>query len=251
MGILENKVAFITGANSGVGQETAKLFLAEGAKLALLDRNNTWMGEFTEEHKDRVICFHSDLKNEAAVKEALDKTYEVYGKLDVLCNIAGMFDFFRPITEMSDELFEDVMGSNLYGDVYTMRHVLPRMIEAGGGNIVNIASIAGEAGFRGGLAYTISKHGIVGLTKNTAYAYALNGIRCNSISPSGINTPMLSSGHGEASEFGMARYSLGRACKPRNCEPDEVAQLVLFLASDASKAINGADINIDVGCSAY
>ncbi len=250
MGTLEGKVAFITGANSGVGQKTAELFLAEGAKLALLDRNKDWMEGFAAEHEN-VIAFHMDLKVEADVKAAMAKTIEVYGKLDVLCNIAGMFDFFRPITEMDDELLEDVMGSNMYGDLYTMRCAVPHMIENGGGSIVNIASIAGQTGFRGGLAYTMSKHGIVGLTKNTAFAYALQGIRCNAISPSGINTPMLFGGHGEASEFGMERYVLGRACKPRNCEPEEVADLVLFLASDKSRAINGAVINIDVGCSAY
>ena len=251
MGKLNGKVAFITGANSGVGQKTAELFLKEGAKLALLDRNNDWMEGFAAAHED-VIAFHVDLKVEADVKASIAKTIEVYGKLDVLCNIAGMFDFFRPITEMDDELMEDVMGSNLYGDLYTMRCAVPHMIENGGGSIVNIASIAGQTGFRGGLAYTMSKHGIVGLTKNTAYAYALQGIRCNCISPSGINTPMMTSGQGgAASEFGMSRYTLGRACKPRNCEPEEVAQLGLFLASDAARAINGADINIDVGASAY
>lgn len=250
MSKLTGKVAFITGANSGVGQKTAELFLKEGAKLALLDRHNDWMDGFAAEHED-VIAFHVDLKVESDVKAAITKTIETYGKLDILCNIAGMFDFFRPITEMGDELFEDVMGSNMYGQLYTMRCAVPHMVENGGGSIVNIASIAGQTGFRGGLAYTMSKHGVVGLTKNTAYAYALTGLRCNAIAPSGINTPMLFGGHGEASEFGMERYSHGKSCKPRNCEPEEVANLVLFLASDDSSAINGAVINIDVGASAY
>lgn len=248
--ILEGKVVFITGANSGVGQKTAQLFLAEGAKLALLDRKNDWMENFAKENEN-VIAFHVDLKVEADVKAAVQKTLDTYGKIDALCNIAGMFDLFKPITEMDDELWEDVMGSNLYGDLYTMRAVIPGMIENGGGSIVNVASIAGHTGFRGGLAYTVSKHGVIGLTKNTAFAYALKGIRCNAIAPSGINTPMLTAGHGNASEFGMERYLLGKACKPRNCEPEEIADLALFLVSDSSKAINGAVINIDVGANAY
>lgn len=250
MEILRGKIAFITGANSGVGQKTAQLFAEEGAKLALYDRNNDWMEDFAGKTQD-TIAFHADLRDEKSVKAAIEKTIEVFSRIDVLCNIAGVFDFFRPLTETDDELLEEVMGSNLYGDIYTMRYALPSMLENGGGSIINVASIAGQAGFRGGMAYTVSKHGIVGLTKNTAFAYALKGIRCNAIAPSGINTPMLTGGHGMASEFGMERYLLGKACKPRNCEPEEISELALFLASDKASAINGAVINIDVGASAY
>ena len=192
-----------------------------------------------------------NLRNEEDVEVAVADTIERFGKIDILFNIAGIFDCFKPITETDNDLLHKVMETNLYGCIYTIRYVMPSMLENGGGSIINVASIAGQAGFRGGMAYTVSKHGIVGLTKNTAFAYALQGIRCNAIAPSGINTPLLTKGHSNASEFGMERYSLGKDCKPRNCEPEEVAQLGLFLASDKASAINGAVINIDVGASAY
>lgn len=248
--LLKDKVAFITGGNSGVGQEAVKLFHENGAKLAVVDIRTDWLDEYAAQNDD-VMTAVVNLRHEDEVRKAVEATLAKYGRIDILFNIAGVFDQFRPITETDNDYFNFVMETNLYGDLYTMRAIIPGMLENGGGSIINVASIAGSAGFRGGMGYTVSKHGIVGLTKNTAYAYAPQGLRCNCISPSGVNTPMLSSGHGEASEFGMSRYVLGRDCKPRNCEPDEVAQLGLFLASDASKAINGADISIDVGCSAY
>ncbi len=249
--ILEGKVALITGGNSGVGQEAVKLFHAEGAEISAVDIRTDWLEGFARE-QEGVLVHQVDLRREQEVISAVKDTLDRFGKIDILFNIAGVFDKFRPLTETDNEFFSFVMETNLYGDLYTMRAVLPGMLKNGGGSIINVASIAGQTGFRGGLAYTVSKHGIVGLTKNTAFAYALQGIRCNSISPSGVNTPMMTSGQGgAASEFGMSRYVLGRGCKPRNCEPEEVAQLGLFLASDASKAINGADINIDVGASAY
>ena len=176
--ILDGKVALITGGNSGVGQEAVKLFSAEGAKISAVDIRTDWLDEFAAACGD-VMVHRVDLRHESEVKAAVEDTLARFGKIDILLNIAGVFDKFRPLTETDNEHFAFVMETNLYGDLYTMRSVLPNMLENGGGCIINVASIAGQTGFRGGLAYTVSKHCIVGLTKNTAYAYALQGIRCN------------------------------------------------------------------------
>jgi len=248
--LLKNKTAIITGGNSGVGKEAVRLFHEQGASVCALDLCVDELEKFAV-GKDNVICKKVNLQNQQEVKAAVEAAVRHFGKIDVLFNIAGIFDRFKPLTETDNALLFKVMNTNLYGDIYTMRYVLPVMLENGGGSIINVASIAGQTGFRGGVAYTVSKHGIIGLTKNTAFAYAAQGIRCNAISPSGVNTPMLTKGHDTASAFGMERYSLGKACKPRNCEANEVAELGVFLASDKASAINGAVINIDVGASAY
>lgn len=250
MGRLDGKVAFITGANSGVGQCAVQTFLKEGAKIAALDRKDDWISGWAEENRENVIFFKVDLKNADEVTAAVNKTVEVFGKLDIVFNIAGVLDHFLPVGECDDALMEDVMGSNLYGCYNTTKAALPHFLKQGKGNIINIASIAGWHGWRGGTAYTMSKHGVIGLTKSTAWAYLPQGIRCNAICPSGINTPMLNAGHIEAakqSKMGYERYLMIKPLKPWNAEPIDIVNVGLFLATDESRAINGAEIHVDQG----
>ena len=151
-----------------------------------------------------------------------------------------------------DNLIRDVLWAGL-PECYLIREVLPHMLKVNKGSIVNVASIASNVGFRGGLGYTMSKHAIAGLVQNVAFTYADTGVRINAVCPGGINTPLLTNGHmaGNSSELGMRRYSTGKPIKPRNCEPEEVAEVCLFLASDASSGMTGSLVACDAGASSY
>lgn len=249
---LDGKVVLLTGGNSGVGQSVVKLFTEEGAVITALDIKTDWLEEFAQTHPN-VEPVKADVTDTGAVQKIVADVMEKHGKIDALLNIAGVFDAFFTILETGDDLLEKVMKINVYGPLYLTQAVLPHMLEKNKGSIVSIASIASSVGFRGGLAYTMSKHAIAGMTQNVAYTYADTGVRINAICPGGINTPLLTQGHlhGNSSELGMERYLTGKPIKPRNCEPEEIAQVCLFLASDASSGMNGALVAVDAGASCY
>ncbi|HZX58577.1 MAG TPA: glucose 1-dehydrogenase [Mucilaginibacter sp.] len=252
MKTLSNKVALVTGAGSGIGKAIATLFAAEGAKIVLADIHQINIEAVAKDIKSKggqVLCFAADVSREADVKVLIDFTLQSYETLDILVNNAGVMDNFTPVGDVSNKLWEKVMGVNLNAAFYTCRSAVKIFLKKKSGTIVNIASIGGLFGGRAGCAYTASKHALVGLTKNIGYDYAQKGIRCNAIAPGGVDTNIT---HGmEANPFGFERTSAGMSNIPPAANPDAIAGLALFLASEKSNFINGTVITADGGWTAY
>lgn len=251
---LEGKVALITGAGSGMGREMAKLFAKEGAKVVAAEWNEATLAEVLAEVKaagGEIFGVQGDVSKADDCQRMVDAAVNNYGKLDVLCNNAGVMDLFSGVAEMDDATMHRVFSVNVHGPVNLSRLAVPIMSKAGGGSIVNTASLAGVGGAAAGAAYTMSKHALVGLTKNTAFRYALDGIRCNAMACGGVDTAIMSSV--DQTKLDMAALGvLGKwhAAMPGTLKPLDIAQLALFLASDESVHINGAIIPADMGWSA-
>ena len=250
---LENKTAIITGAASGMGRAMAILFASEGAKVVVADLKQDTIDEVVKiihESGGRAMGLICDVSHEEDIKRLIDQTRQKYQTLDILINNAGVMDDFEPVHELSNEKWNRVMNINLNGPFYACRLAIPIMLAQGNGSIVNISSIGGLYGARAGMAYTTSKHAVIGMTKNIGFMYAQRGIRCNAIAPGGVNTNIGKS-MGKPSEFGYARCTAGGSLMPRMSEADEIAKTALFLACDDSSFLNGAIITADGGWTAY
>jgi NAD(P)-dependent dehydrogenase (short-subunit alcohol dehydrogenase family) len=250
---LSGKVAVVTGAASGMGKAIAELFAAEGAKVVVSDLNADAAQAVVsgiEAAGGTAMAILANVAREEDVQQLIDKTVEAYGTVDILVNNAGIMDNFAPAGEVTDELWERVFAVNTTGPMRTTRKVLPIFLEKKQGVIVNIASVGGLFGSRAGAAYTASKHAVIGFTKNVGYQYANLGIRCNAIAPGGVNTN-IGATIKSPSEFGMGRAMTGMAINPRAGEPEEIAMVALFLASDDSSFLNGTVITADAGWTAY
>ncbi|MGP8215596.1 MAG: glucose 1-dehydrogenase [Bacteroidia bacterium] len=252
MKTLENKVAVITGAGSGMGKAMALLFAAEGAKVIVSDikaeRVEAVVKEITSAGGTAKGVV-TNIAKEEDVKTMINAAISSYGSLDILVNNAGIMDDFTPAGDVSNELWNKVMGVNLNGPFYSCRIAIAQMLKQGKGVIVNVSSIGGIEGARAGAAYTASKHALVGLTKNIGFMYGPKGIRCNAIAPGGVNTNIMEGAN--PNKFGMERMNTGTASNIRTAEPVEIANLALFLASDKSSNINGAVVVADGGWTAY
>ena len=240
---LDGKTALVTGAGSGMGRAIAQEFAREGAKVACLDINAEAAKMTALEIGG--IAVTCDIADPAAVATACVIAETELGRIDILVNCAGILDGYAPITETSDALWDRIMNVNLKGMFLVSRAVLPAMVARGNGAIVNISSIAGMVAGGGGAAYTASKHGVIGLTRQTSYDYGKKGIRANAICPGAIETPMtrdiLNSGD-------MAVMELVRSVPAgRHGQPGEVAKLALYLASDEAGFVHGAVMAIDGG----
>jgi len=249
MSRLQDKVALITGAGSGMGKAMAERFAAEGAHVIVTDVieervTSTVEGIKAKGHSARGVVV--DVSNEEQVAHMVQEVLSQEGRIDVLCNNAGIMDGMQPLGETSDELLHRVLGVNLFGPIYLTRAVLPSMLERGGGSIVNTASVAGLFGGRAGAAYTISKHGLVGLTRSVAAEYWDQGIRCNAICPGAVATAI---GMGSATPNLKVTEMVQKlsAAHGKIGQPEEIANLALFLASDEASFINGAIIVADGG----
>jgi NAD(P)-dependent dehydrogenase (short-subunit alcohol dehydrogenase family) len=251
---LEGKVVVITGAGSGMGRSMANLFAAEGAKVVAADWHQGSLDEVVAEVKAAAGEI-TGVQGNVAVKEECERLIDTavtsYGGLDVLCNNAGVMDLFQGVAELDDTIWERVMSINVDGPMYLTRKAVPLMIARGGGSVVNTASAAGIGGGAAGAAYTVSKHALVGLTRSTAYRYALDGIRCNAMACGGVETNIMQSVDAtKMDQAGAARYAGFQGLIPAYLKPLEIAQLALFLASDEAKHVNGAIIPIDGGWTA-
>lgn len=245
---LNGKTAIVTGASSGLGAAIALLFAEYGAKVIALARREDRLKSLAEQNSN-IIPVTADVTK----AEDLTKVMEVAKDATILVNNAGIMDNMLPVGEMTDEVWDNVMAVNLRS-VMTYSRAFIQNFQATkkqSGNIINIASMAGLTGGRGGAAYVTSKHAVIGLTKNTAYMYATEGIRCNAICPGSVGTEIVQTSMQNPSEFGYGRAKLGMGNIPRFGTPDEVANLALFLASDASSLVNGAIITADAGWTAY
>jgi NAD(P)-dependent dehydrogenase (short-subunit alcohol dehydrogenase family) len=251
---LDGKVAVITGAGSGMGLAMAKRFAAEGAKVVAGDWNGKRLDEAVASIRQSggtIVGAQGNIADQATAEGLVDLAVSTYGRIDILVNNAGVMDFMQGVGELSDDIWRRVVGINLEGPMFTMRRAVPLMVKQGGGSIVNVASTAGIEGGAAGAAYTVSKHGLVGLTRNTAWMYAPQGVRCNAICPGGTRTNIAETMTLERmSPTGAARAQAYAALMPATLEPEDIAALALFLASDESRFINGAIIPADAGWTA-
>lgn len=249
MSLLANKVAVVSGAGSGIGQAVALAFAREGAKVAVADVNaehgNQTVEKIRAEGGDAVF-FQSDASKADANKKLVDDIVAHYGRLDVSCNNAGIAGKSAPTGESDVDDWDKVIALNLSGVYYACRYQIEQMLKNGGGSIVNIASIHGTVAIPGNSAYTAAKHGVVGLSKNIASEYGEQNIRCNSVGPGYIATPLLDNNLDAETRKIVER----KAAMNRLGKPEEIADLVVFLASDKSSFTTGSYFIADGGYTA-
>jgi NAD(P)-dependent dehydrogenase (short-subunit alcohol dehydrogenase family) len=249
MSKLEGKVAIVTGASSGIGQATARLFAAQGASLVLADRDETGGHQLKKELADggaNAKFVKTDVSKPDDVQEMVRVAVGSYGRLDIIFNNAGIEgEMNRPTADCTLENWHRVIEINLTGVFLGMKYAIPEMLKVGGGSIVNNASVAGLVGFAGIPAYCAAKGGVVQLSKCAAVEYAEQGIRVNAICPGVIWTPMVERATGGTQEAQEAFKSLEPV--GRFGTPEEVANVALFLASEDSAFCTGAPFVVDGG----
>ena len=251
---LNGKVAVITGAGAGIGRAMATRFAAEGAAIIAADWNGQRLAEVVATISatgGMVVSAEGNIADQSTAEGLIDLAMDTYRRVDVLCNNAGVMDYMQGVGEVSDEVWRRVLGINLDGPMFATRRAIHVMLKQGSGSIINTASTAGVEGGAAGVAYTVSKHGLVGLTRNTAWMYAKQGIRCNAICPGGTATNIAESMPAEKLDrAGATRAGEYSALIPAFLKPEDIANLALFLASDESTHINGAIIPADAGWTA-
>ncbi|MGG4342499.1 SDR family NAD(P)-dependent oxidoreductase [Paenibacillus lautus] len=246
MGRLDNKVAIITGAAGGMGKADALLFVQEGAKVAITDLQEDKIKDVVAEIEalgGEAIGFKHNVASEEDWVRVVDETVQKFGKIDILVNNAGVSNA-TPFMDLTVEGWEKTMSINVTSIFLGQKYVIPHMIEAGGGSIVNISSIAGLTGGSGAGPYTASKGAVRMLTKATAVDCAKHNIRCNSVHPGYIETPMTVDLFKDEQ---MMQWFQSQTPLPRLGKAEDIARGVLFLASDESSYITGVELPIDGG----
>ena len=251
---LKEKVCVVTGASSGIGLAIARRYAEEGASVVMGDINTERLeaavAAITAEGGE-AIGVAGDISKREDAEALVQAAIERYGRVDALCNNAGIMDYMAGLGEVGDEIWRKVFAVNVDGPMYTGRLAVQKMLEQGGGSIINVASTAGIHGGAAGAAYTASKHALVGLTKNTAWMYAKRGIRCNVICPGATKTNIAESMPRERLDpVGAQRAGEFAALTPAYLDPTDIAGLALFFASDESRMINGAIVPADGGWAA-
>lgn len=248
MGILDNKVALVTGAGSGIGLAIAQSYAKEGAKVIVSDINDEHGNQAVEKIKSEggeASFVKADTSDAEQVEALVKSTVEIYGKLDIACNNAGIGGEQKLTGDYGLDSWRKVLSVNLDGVFYGCKYQLEQMEKNGGGVIVNIASIHGTVAAPLSSAYTAAKHAVVGLTKNIGAEYGQKNIRCNSVGPAYIETPLLDSASGDMKEALIAKHPMGRLGRS-----EEVAELVLFLSSEKSSFMTGGYYLVDGGYTA-
>ena len=243
MGRLENKIAIVTGAGSGIGRATALRFAAEGAKVIVADVTGA-EDETAKIIGASAVAIHADVSKSSNVRAMIDAARTRFSRLDVIFNIAGIEGEQASTADCSEENFDRVISVNLRGVFLGMKYAIPLMIERGRGSIINNASVAGLVGFPGLPAYCASKGGVIQLTKTAALEYAMQSIRVNAICPGVIWTPMV-----QRLAVSAEAEAAFREMEPvgRFGTPDDIASMALFLASDESSFVTGAALPVDGG----
>jgi NAD(P)-dependent dehydrogenase (short-subunit alcohol dehydrogenase family) len=247
----EGKVALVTGGGSGIGRATALAFAREGAKVVIADRN-VQRGEETISMirgADGTASFRrTDVSVAAEIEALVDYTMTTYGRLDLAFNNAGIEGDVKPLADQTDANFDAVMDINVKGVWLSMKYEIPRMLEQGGGAIVNSSSVAGVVGFPGIGIYAASKHAVIGLTKTAALEYSALGIRINAINPAAIDTEMidrLANGMNTKKDDLSTLHPIGRIGRV-----EEVAAAVLWLCSSKASFVTGHTLIVDGGFTA-
>lgn len=252
MTALDGTTAIVTGGASGIGRAICGRFADEGAAVAVVDIDESGADATAGTIANaggRAIAVTTDLRVPDDIAAAVARVGDEFGSIDVLVNNAGVMDALRPPLSVSLPQWELAFAVNVTAPFLLCQAVLPGMIANGRGAIVNIASIAGLSGGRAGTAYTASKHALVGLTRSIAFTHVEDGVRCNAICPGGVATG-IADRDDPRNPFGAERYRLAHATKPRHGEPDEIASVAAFLASDRASFVNGAIVPVDAGWTA-
>ena len=252
-GTLDGKVALVTGAGSGIGRATSLALASEGAKVVVADVVTDGGEETASMVRDSggdALFVKTDVTSAAQVEAMVARTVDTYGRLDCAFNNAGVqLEIARGSTTMSadctEEVFDRTLAVNLKGVWLCMKYEIPRMLETGGGSIVNTSSAAGLVGIEGQAVYVASKHGVIGLTKSAALEYASSGVRINAVCPGSTRTPMIDDITGKDPQM----ESKVAASQPlrRMGTPEEIAAAVVWLSSGAASFVTGHAMSVDGG----
>jgi NAD(P)-dependent dehydrogenase (short-subunit alcohol dehydrogenase family) len=241
------KVAFITGAASGIGRAAALAFAREGACVTITDRTEAALDGVRAEIEaagGEVLAIRCDVSVPEEVEAAVAHTVERFGRLNCAFNNAGVENKAAPVHEIALDEWDRILGINLRGTFVCMKHEIAQMLRQGGGVIVNTSSGAGVRGVPGGASYAASKHALIGLTKSAALDYAKAGIRVNAVLPGNIETPMMDRFTGGDIQKAIDLEPVGRLGKP-----EEIGEAVLWMCSDLGAFVTGASISVDGGWS--
>ncbi|GHO50491.1 glucose 1-dehydrogenase [Ktedonospora formicarum] len=247
----EQQVALVTGAASGIGRALVQRFVTEGAAVVAVDIVEAPLKALVTELElqgAKVTACVANVASDNDVEAMLTTATSTYGRLDILCNNAGIMDLMTPAADVPLDLWERVLAINLNGPFLACRRAIPLFLEQGSGSIVNTASEAGLRGGSAGTAYTVSKHGVVGLTKSIAFHYGERGIRCNAVCPGSVATA-IGAGSGTPHEAGLSRVMpfIQGSAPSRIAAPEEIAAAIAFLASKDAGYLNGAILPVDGG----
>ena len=251
MKALDGKVALVTGGSSGIGRAAALAFAREGSRVVIADvlvEGSEETKRMIEQAGGEAIFVKADVSKARQVEALIKKAVEAFGRLDCAFNNAGVGGVRARTANHEEDDWDRIMNINLKGVWLCMKYEIQQMLEQGGGVIVNTASVAGLVGFDGTPAYVASKHGVVGLTKGAALEYAKSGIRVNAVCPGVIRTPMIDrtvSKLPHMAEVYRTMHPIGRLG-----EPEEIAEAVIWLCSDAASFVTGHAMAVDGGLTA-
>jgi NAD(P)-dependent dehydrogenase (short-subunit alcohol dehydrogenase family) len=247
-GLLDGKIALITGASSGIGAAAAREFAAEGAAVVLVARRERQLKELEDELREaghRAVAVVADVTRADEVGRAVDTAVEMYGRLDVAFNNAGYGVGRTPLHLLDDSVYDEIMDVNVRGVWNCLRKEIPAMLAAGGGSIVNTSSVGGLVATPVAAPYVTAKHAIVGLTKAAAAEYGAEGIRINAIAPGTTRTELIDAWF--TANPGVEEQLHAASIQPRTALPVEVARSALWLCSDQSSFVTGTVLAVDGG----